>query len=299
MNKENTKLVIQVSKSNDQTYPQSDRLAQASSVLLVVTKTDSRFIVGPGQYGQYDDGVIEAISDKDHDGNIEVWISAEWGECDCEECRPGVDCAVATHFMAEQFGSDLGGFVPGIAKHDEPRELLNDPRYCPVMASDHAITKCAKVATSEKENEELHRQLDELQKQGVGMRPQSTPAPALTDAEFKAKEREFREEKPSEPMTWADIRERTQRKNAESAERLSKLLEKTERECGGKLAHIPAIGMTDEYFRICTYHARWGGIEQVVVAQSGTMPLRLYVFNKLAHPNKVYSVNGVITAIKQ
>ena len=36
--------------------------------------------------GQYDDGEISGISDVDRDGNIEVWFSAEWGECDGEEC---------------------------------------------------------------------------------------------------------------------------------------------------------------------------------------------------------------------
>ena len=120
INNESTKLVIHLSNWPDQNksvhspsnYP--GYLEHSRSFLLVVTKSDSQYIVGPGQHGQYDDGQIVSISDKDQDGNIEVWITAEWGECDCEDCKPGVDCAISNYYMEEQFGSELGGYIQGV-----------------------------------------------------------------------------------------------------------------------------------------------------------------------------------------
>lgn len=78
-----------------------------------MTDTTHSFIGVPGGFGQYDDGEIIGISDIDHDGNIEVWFSGEWGECDGEGSVPGKDCAITHFYRLEQFGSNLAPFVSG------------------------------------------------------------------------------------------------------------------------------------------------------------------------------------------
>lgn len=82
--------------------------------LVLVTDTNHLLIGVPGNFGQYDDGEIVGISDIDHDGNIEVWFSAEWGECDGESSVPGKDCAITHFYRLEQFGSNLAPFVLGL-----------------------------------------------------------------------------------------------------------------------------------------------------------------------------------------
>lgn len=114
-----TKVVFQVVSGastivSDNSRPRYIPFMQERTILISVTSKGSRYTYVPGNYGQYDDGDIVAISDKDKDGNIEVWIEATWGECDGEGLRPGIDCAIVHHYMAEQFGNYLGGFVQGL-----------------------------------------------------------------------------------------------------------------------------------------------------------------------------------------
>lgn len=50
---------------------------------------------------QYDDGVTLAVSDIDQDGNPEIWLKGEFGECDGPGSRPNHDCAFSTIHMGE------------------------------------------------------------------------------------------------------------------------------------------------------------------------------------------------------
>jgi len=99
----------------DNSRPRYIPFTLEQTILISATSKESRYLYVPSGYGQYDDGQIIGITDQDKDGNIEVWISATMGECDGdgEELRPGIDCAIPHHYMAEQFGNYLGGFVQG------------------------------------------------------------------------------------------------------------------------------------------------------------------------------------------
>jgi hypothetical protein len=70
-------------------------------------------VVSNQSFGQYDDGSIEAVSDLDNDGNIEVWFSGVFGECDGEDSVPGKNCSIPHYFKTEQFGRRLGNFIQG------------------------------------------------------------------------------------------------------------------------------------------------------------------------------------------
>lgn len=89
-------------------------LEKWKSYLVLVTDSRYFFIGVPGGFGQYDDGQLFGISDIDHDGNIEVWFSAEWGECDGEDSVAGENCAITHFYRLEQFGSDLAPYVSGL-----------------------------------------------------------------------------------------------------------------------------------------------------------------------------------------
>jgi len=154
-----------------------------------------------------------------------------------------------------------------------------------------------------KRNEALHRQLDRLQALGYGMvQRQPSPAPAPPSAapaseRFVPEPRSHAAREAREARITAELQERSERKNAESAAALTRILDQNQQACGGKLIDYPALGMSDETFRNCTIHARFGGVTQIVVSEDGKIPLRLYVFpTERAH--KVYSIGGVITAIK-
>jgi hypothetical protein len=54
--------------------------------------------------------------------------------------------------------------------------------------------------------------------------------------------------------------------------------------------------MSDAEFRNCTIHARFGGATQVVAVERDGIPLRLYLF--ASEPRRVYSVDGVVTAVR-
>lgn len=153
--------------------------------------------------------------------------------------------------------------------------------------------------------EELHKELDLLQAKGVGMiGPHSTksePAPAensdsADDGRFVGMSRSAFRAK--QERQFAEIARNSERRNAESAAQLTKILDDAKQACGGKLSKYPEVGMSDAYFRKCTMHARFGGITQIVVSQKGVIPLRLYVFSHATEAQRVYSIDGVITAVK-
>jgi hypothetical protein len=132
-----------------------------------------------------------------------------------------------------------------------------------------------------------HRRLDRLQALGLGILRQQVPARPKPPTSAPSA---------PVPLSAADRHALILRQNAESVARLGGVLQQAEADCGGKLLEWPVLGMTDEVLRNCTLHARAGNVFQVVVAQEGATPLRLYVFStERAH--KVYTVDGIVTAI--
>lgn len=131
----------------------------------------------------------------------------------------------------------------------------------------------------------LHRKLDRLAAQGHGMVQRRPVAPRVGDEQAR------------QHRAGTTLQEQTQRKNAESAAALTRILDDAKQACGGKLIDYPSVGMSDESFRNCTMHARFGGATQVVVSEDGKVPLRLYVF-PTERASRVYSIGGVITAIR-
>lgn len=161
------------------------------------------------------------------------------------------------------------------------------------------------VAQSVKNRDAMYQQLDRLQEQGVGVinRSSSKQEPSTAEVSNSTQDAHY------VPMTktafrakldqqFAGQQEKTNRKNAESAAKLTQILDEAKQSCDGKLSDYPVIGMTDGAFRNCTIFARVGGVTQIVVSQYGSIPLRLYVYAS-AHPQRIYSINGIITAIKQ
>ncbi|MBC7860497.1 MAG: hypothetical protein H7Z39_17335 [Burkholderiaceae bacterium] len=147
---------------------------------------------------------------------------------------------------------------------------------------------------------ELERKLDQLQAQGKGMVQRLPPKPVEAPPEpdnnrFVPQPRGSREAIAA--RISAQHAARTERTNAESAAALTNILDTAKANCGGKLEQYPSVGMSDEYFRKCTIHARFGGITQLVVSEDGNVPLRLYVFPS-EQAARVYSIGGVITTIK-
>ena len=149
---------------------------------------------------------------------------------------------------------------------------------------------------------QLERKLDIMQARGSGMvqaqPPKRAPREASEDTEPKAAQ--FGPRRPREEVAreFAQrVREKTERTNAESAARLTDMLDKAKQNCGAEMADAPKVGMTDEYFRQCTKLARFGGVTQVVVAEEDGLQLRLYVFP--GRPvSRVYSIGGIVTSIK-
>ncbi|MFT3735634.1 MAG: hypothetical protein QM776_11515 [Rhodocyclaceae bacterium] len=91
----------------------SERVGAPAAYLMVLSKERDELIDVPGNFGQYDNGDVAGISDIDGDGNIEVWISATWGECDGEDEEPGETCSIPHLYMMEQLGSQFIPFVKG------------------------------------------------------------------------------------------------------------------------------------------------------------------------------------------
>jgi hypothetical protein len=151
--------------------------------------------------------------------------------------------------------------------------------------------------------EALHRKLDELQARGVGMLVQPAPRARVRPAAPVGEENDT-----FVPTTKMEIAARrrasdeqlqvnTERANAQAGAQLTEVLNDAARVCGGKLEEYPRLGMSDEKFRLCTLHARFGNPVQVVVAEEDKLALRLYVFGG-GPARRVYTVGGVVTAIR-
>lgn len=152
--------------------------------------------------------------------------------------------------------------------------------------------------------ETLHKRLDQLQAQGVGMvhRPPPKQEAPIAEGNIGSQDGRFVPMSRDEYQRRLDQRskeleEKTKQKNKESAARLTNFLDEAKRGCGGKLYDYPEVGMSDEMFRNCTIHARVGGVTQIVVDEYESMPLRLYVFGT-SRAQRVYAIDGVITAIR-
>lgn len=156
--------------------------------------------------------------------------------------------------------------------------------------------------------ERLHQKLDELAAQGQGL-PTPTPATPPAAAEKtegpeyfvpdrkKRSKAERKAEREAENTRWvAEKTEEARAANERSAARLNGMLDNMNQSCGKQMAEKPKVGMSDATFRNCTLHARFGGITQLVAANDGNTPLRLYIFSN--SPHRVYAVDSVITAIK-
>lgn len=60
---------------------------------------------------QYDEGDISQVTDIDHDGRPEVWLSGDFGECEGEDMKPGIDCALTELHLGEIWGDTLSHFA--------------------------------------------------------------------------------------------------------------------------------------------------------------------------------------------
>ena len=149
----------------------------------------------------------------------------------------------------------------------------------------------------------LHQKLDRLAAAGNGLvrrqpAAQAVKRPPAPESEyFVPQPRSRADERARQAQISARLQEQTERSNAQSAAALTRTLDEAKQACGGKLIDYPALGMSDETFRNCTIHARFGGVTQIVVSEDGKIPLRLYIF-PTERAQRVYSIDGVITAIK-
>lgn len=153
----------------------------------------------------------------------------------------------------------------------------------------------------------LHRKLDQLAEDGFGrMIPPRRTATPIPPAPPASAEPEYfvgrprmshaeREAKIRQSLASADAQAR--QKNQESAARLTEIFDHAKRDCGGALPNLPVLGISDEAFRMCTVFARTNTPYQVVVANEGTLLLRLYLYESQSI-ERVYTVGGVVTAIR-
>jgi hypothetical protein len=149
----------------------------------------------------------------------------------------------------------------------------------------------------QKRLEAYHRELDQLANQGYGMRRQEPSPPQAPKEEPETVQPKSRTQALYEQQAAAfRRREETERRNAESAAALTRLVDDMAEKCKGDPKQPPKVGMSDAEFRNCTIHARLGGVTQVVAVERDGVPLRLYIFP--GEPRRVYSVDGVVTAIR-
>ncbi len=103
---------------------QSDWRFNRARLLLLVTPDSARLVGIPPRFGfQYDEGEIKYVSDLDADGNLEVWLAGTFGECDGEDLRPGIDCAIESLQMGEIYADALSYFSKTPGQHYAPLAL--------------------------------------------------------------------------------------------------------------------------------------------------------------------------------
>jgi hypothetical protein len=151
---------------------------------------------------------------------------------------------------------------------------------------------------------EFHRRLDKMQVRGVGLLQREPPNPRVSPV-LGARDSDIatagvlsgRPSRAQRDAENARMTAETVRHNEQSRQALIELLDAASRSCDGELVQLPVVGMTDEYFRSCTLHARFRGVQQVVALELDGVALRLYVFPP-GRAQRVYSVAGKITAVK-
>lgn len=152
----------------------------------------------------------------------------------------------------------------------------------------------------QKRLEAYHRELDQLASRGHGLQRREAPPPPPTPPArpepemFQPKSRA--QVRGEQAAALARHREESERGNAESAARLTRMLDDMAEKCRANPTQVPRVGMSDAEFRNCTVHARFGGVKQVVAVERDRIPLRLYILTN--EPHRVYSVDGVVTAIR-
>jgi hypothetical protein len=81
--------------------------------LLLIDRHDAWLLATPGDWGQYDEGEVAAVTDIDGDRRLEVWVGGTFGECDGEEAQPGRNCSLFRIQLAgEIFGRHLAPYLP-------------------------------------------------------------------------------------------------------------------------------------------------------------------------------------------
>lgn len=205
---------------------------------------------------------------------------------------------------AETFFDIAGGRENVLSAAEGAPGAAPPPPSAPDLPS--AASSVALDDETRKLNEESCMELDRLAATGAGMvqrpapqpqAPHAAPPPDSNNGRFVPQPRSFEAMQARRHLEMEELQKETERKNAESAARLTSEINKSAQNCGGKLTDYPAVGMTDEYFRNCTIQARFAGVTQIVAAEHGTIPLRLYVF-PTDRAKRVYSVNGVVVAVK-
>lgn len=82
----------------------------ARDLLLLVDARGTRVVNVPEGLEE----TLSTLSDIDGDGNPEIWSEADEGECDGEDLKPGVDCAIPRAWLSgEVFGSEIAPFLKG------------------------------------------------------------------------------------------------------------------------------------------------------------------------------------------
>lgn len=81
--------------------------------LLLVLSPGRLIAAGmPGRFAyQYDAGAITRLTDIDHDGRPEVWLSGTFGECDGDDEQTEADCLTTINYMGEIWGDTLSYFA--------------------------------------------------------------------------------------------------------------------------------------------------------------------------------------------
>jgi hypothetical protein len=146
-----------------------------------------------------------------------------------------------------------------------------------------------------------HRELDQLASQGHGLQrreatPPPPPSPVVEPESEMFQPKSRTRVRAERAAVMARQQEESERVTAESAARLTRMLDDMAEKCRADPKQVPRVGMSDAEFRNCTIHARFGGVTQVVAVERERVPLRLYIFPNA--PHRVYSVDGVVTAIR-
>jgi hypothetical protein len=150
--------------------------------------------------------------------------------------------------------------------------------------------------------EQYYLTLDKLQSRGQGMiearvyvRPTQDTQPATNEDDYFKVQRGTAASR-SEAIT-ARLNSQTAVSNANSASRLTAILEDAKQKCGGSLDEKPSLGMNEKRFRECTLSTRFGNVTQVVAHRLDEKELRLFILPSGGF-TRVYMIDGIVTKMK-